>query len=92
MTTLPDRDTLLRMYEMRMKKANVTRENLAAYIRSKFGSTIIANTIYKIQTKKIKGSYDYFYQIDNALTDFENSQNNKNNLADSVNKITDIKG
>jgi hypothetical protein len=86
MTQLEDRDKLLKKFRERMEKANVTRENLAAHIRNKFNSTIIANTIYKIETKKIKGSYDYFYQIDNALTDFEKSQKNKNNLATSVNK------
>jgi hypothetical protein len=86
MTTLEDRDTLLKKFEERMRKANITRENLAAYIRNKHNSTMIANTIYKIQTKKIKGSYDYFYQIDDAISDFEKSQKNKNNLADSVNE------
>jgi len=86
MTPLINRDELIKQLIERRQKVGLTREELAATIRRKHNHTIIANTIFKIDTKKIKGSYDYFYLMDDVISDFEKSQKNNNILAESNNE------
>lgn len=83
MTTLQQRQELVRTLKARLSATKVSQENLAHMV----GKT--GQTIYRILNGYVDPSYDTLYNIDEKITEIEKNienQKNKNNLVASRNE------
>jgi predicted transcriptional regulator len=81
------REKFIEQLRKRRESVGIPRELLAETIRNKHNSKLTTNTIAQFENGTLRGNnYDYLYQLDDVITDFEKSQNNSKNLANTVNE------
>jgi transcriptional regulator with XRE-family HTH domain len=84
---LIEREKFIQQLRQRREALGLAREKLAETIRNKHNSKLTTNTIAQFENGTLRGNnYDYLYQLDDVITDFEKSQNNSKNLANTVNE------